>query len=148
MNRDYKFDINPWNVIVGLLIFVVLFLGVFWLARMVFRLLMFLSPFLIIGAAILDYKVIVGYFRWLGMLLKRNTPMGIAAILLSAVGFPLVSAFWFGRALMNYRNRKAQRQEAGEPLELGEYIDFEEIKQREKRKIKQARGGDELDGIV
>jgi ABC-type antimicrobial peptide transport system permease subunit len=148
MEREYRFDNNPWGVILGLIIFLAVLFGMFWLAGQIMRLLWIIFPLFVIGAALLDYKVIVGYFRWLKKTTKKNLPLGIAAILLSVIGFPVVSVFWFWQAYRNYSLRKQRKSDAGDPLELGEYIDFEELEKREKQKLRDKDKGDGLEGMV
>jgi len=123
---------SPFNL-GTLLIAVVSLILMFVIARFVFRMLYFLAPFLLVATAIIDYKVITGYVGWLIGLTKRNTGLGIAAIILSILGFPIVTAGLFGKALFNRQVRKAQQQKHDEIVhpEIGEYVDFEEIK-REK----------------
>lgn len=118
-----------------LLIAVVALILMFVIARFIFRLLYFISPFLLIATAIIDYKVITGYVGWLINLTKRSTGLGIAAIILSLLGFPIVTAGLFGKALLNRQVRKMQQQQRDEVVhpEIGEYVDFEEVKkEREK----------------
>lgn len=118
---------NPISTIAGLVILVLVFVALFMLARFVFRILTFLSPVLIIAALILDYKVVVGYGKWLLDLVRRNPVSGVVAILLTIFGFPLVAAFLAGKALFT-RNLKKARKEQQKGLR-GEYIDFEEVEE-------------------
>ncbi len=119
---------NPLNAVAGLLILVVVLVTLFMLARFVFQILAFLSPVLIIAALVLDYKTVTGFGKWLIDLVRRNALMGIAAIVLTVLGFPLVSAFLAGKALLSRNVRKAREEQ--EPQKPGEYIDFEELDDR------------------
>lgn len=116
---------NPIGTIGGLLILALVFVALFMLARFVFRILAFLSPALLIAALILDYKVVLGYGKWLLSLIRSNPLAGIAAIVLTIFGFPLVAAFLAGKALLS-RNVKKAREEQQKGIR-GEYIDFEEV---------------------
>ena len=118
---------NPLNALAGLLLLVVVLVTLFMLARFVFRILAFLSPALIIAALILDYKTVTGFGKWLIDLVRRSPLMGIAAIVLTVLGFPLVSAFLAGKALLTRNLRKAREQE--EERQTGEYIEFEEVEE-------------------
>lgn len=125
-NRQFRFESsNPWMGIVGLLVFVLVLMAIFWLARMAFTLLYYLSPVLLIATLIIDRKVILGYINWLAGLTRRNTLMGIMTILLTIVGFPVVTAFLFGRALLRRQARKAE--DAQVKGEGGEYVNFQEL---------------------
>ncbi len=120
---------SPFNL-GTLLIAIVALIMLFVIARFVFRLLYFLSPFLLIATAIIDYKVITGYISWLVNLTRRSTGLGIAAIVMSVLGFPIVTAGLFGKALFNRQVRKMQQAAHDKEVraEIGEYVDFEEVK--------------------
>ncbi|MCB0641214.1 MAG: hypothetical protein KDC44_06220 [Phaeodactylibacter sp.] len=120
--KQFEMKTNTW---VGLVALVLIFVAVFFIARGIFNLLAWLSPVLLIATAILDYKVIVNYVKWLVDLVKKNTPLGIGAILLSLIGYPVLFGFLFGRAFLNYRVRQARKSVENE--REGEYVDFEEL---------------------
>ena len=119
---------SPINPIIGLLIVVLFVVALFMLARFVFTILSWLAPIMIIAALILDYKVVLGYGKWLIDLVKSNALMGIGAIILTVLGFPVVAAFLAGKALLKRNLRKAREEDTGK-LE-GEYIDFEELEEK------------------
>lgn len=119
---------NPFNNLIGLLVMVLVVVGMFMLARFIFRILFWLSPILLIVALLLDYKVVLGYGKWLLNLVKRNPLMGIAAIVLTVLGFPLVTAFLAGKAFLKYNVKKAEKEQ--EEQVPGEYIDFEEVEEQ------------------
>lgn len=120
-------DNSPFGTIFGLLLMALIFVGLFMLARFVFRILAFLAPALIIAALILDYKTVLNYGKWLVDMVKRNPLLGIAAVVLTVLGFPLVSAFLAGKALLTRNAKKARRQQEEEVP--GEYIEFEELEE-------------------
>ena len=128
--RSYYFNNrndNPFNSLVSILVMALVFIGLFVLARFIFRILYFLSPLMLIATLIIDHKVLINYARWLGDTIRRNALLGIGATVLSLVFFPVVAAGLLAKALLNREVRKAQsaRQEALK----GEYVDFEEIVQ-------------------
>ncbi len=116
---------SPISGIFGLIILALVLVGLFMLARFVFRILAFLAPVLIIVALILDYKTVIGYGKWLVNLVKQTPLMGILAIVLTVLGFPLVSAFLAGKAYLSRNVKQAEKEQ--EPQREGEYIDFEEV---------------------
>ncbi len=124
-----NFQINnngsPFRSVGGVILMVVMLVGLFMLARFVFRMLYFLSPLMIIATAIIDHRVIVNYAKWLIDLLRRNALVGVGAILLSIVGFPVLSAGLLLRALFNRKVR--QMEQAQRQQEADEYVDFEEL---------------------
>ncbi|MBK7869824.1 MAG: hypothetical protein IPJ74_03605 [Saprospiraceae bacterium] len=137
--REYRYNFggnnnNPINSIWSIVILALVLVGLFILARFIFRILYFLSPFLLIATAIIDHKVIVNYVKWLGNMIRRNTLMGVGATVLSLVFFPVVSALLFSRALFKKQMRKAQQEQ--ETRKIGEYVDFEEIVEDKPIKLK------------
>lgn len=126
--KEFKIQGNTWGMIALL---VVGLIAVFIIARGIFWLLSLVAPILLIAAAIIDHRVIVNYAKWLVDLTKRNILVGLGAILLSIVGYPVVFALLLGRALMN---RKLKDMEAQERVHRdGELIDYEELETKTPR---------------
>lgn len=113
------------NTITTMVVLVLGLLGVFFLARGIFWILSQLAIFFLIGTLILDYKVIVNYAKWIGDLFKRNVWYGVAASVLSLIGYPVLFVFWFFRAYMNWQIKRAKKKH--EEVQPGEYIEYEEI---------------------
>ena len=104
---------------------VIVLIAVFFIARGIFWLLSYLAPILLIAAAIIDHRVIINYVKWLIDLTKRNILVGLGAIVLSVIGYPVVFALLLGRALMN---RKIKDMEDQERLQReGQLVDYEEL---------------------
>ncbi len=120
---------DPVSTIISLVMLVLFFMLLFFVARGVFRLLAWLAPFLFIATLILDYRVVVDYGKYLYRTLNRNAFWGIVMTVLTIVGFPVVVAFLFGKALLFKRAEKTQR-ELEEDRE-GEYIPYEEVDEEE-----------------
>ena len=128
---------RPVNLIVGFIVLIILVLGLMRLASFVYSLLAMITPVLLIAAAIIDYKVIVNYVTWIFDMLKKAPPIGVVGILATIIGFPFVSAYLLGKALINKKLIKM----TGAPEETveGEYIRFEEI-QKEPIETKKESG--------
>lgn len=109
---------------------VLFFLVLFYLTKIVFKILWFISPLLFIASLIIDHTVFLGYAKWLGGMVKRNPLMGIGAIVLSALLFPLTASFLFGKALFRKKVKDARQEQ--ENRVRGELIDFEEIVEDEE----------------
>ncbi|MBK6902505.1 MAG: hypothetical protein IPH04_06765 [Saprospirales bacterium] len=120
--KEFKIQGNTWGMIALL---VVGLIAVFIIARGIFWLLSLVAPILLIAAAIIDHRVIVNYAKWLVDLLKRNILVGLGAILLSIVGYPVVFALLLGRALMNKKLKDMEQQER--TRRDGELVDYEEL---------------------
>lgn len=113
------------NSIIGAIVMVVALIGIYFVAGFIISILYKWAWLLLIPAAIIDYKVITGYFNWLGRLTRKNTGAGIAAIAFSALFYPFVSIFLFGKALFKRRVKQAET-EAKKQRE-GEFIEYEEV---------------------
>ena len=127
---QYKYSFNssnnnPFSSIIGVVLGILFLLGLFFIARFIFTILYYLSPIMLIAALIVDHKVVMGYGKWLLRLTKDNAIMGIGAILLTVLGFPLVTLFLLGKALLRKRVKEAQ-EEVTQQRE-GEYIEYEEL---------------------
>ena len=119
-HRTYRFgNTNPFVI---LAFFAVAIFALFWIAKSILRLLTFIAPFLLIGALVLNHRVVIGYGKWLLGALKRNPLLGVVAIFFTFIGFPLVAGFLFMRAL-------STRKETGGVFDQkkGEYIKYEEV---------------------
>jgi uncharacterized membrane protein len=119
---------SPFNSIIGILIGIFLMVGLFYLARFIFTILYYLSPIMLIAALIIDHKVVTGYIQWMGKLFKRNPLMGAGSVLLTLIGFPIVTAFLLGKAMFKKRIKEAQQEaQQAQEAQQGEFIDYEEL---------------------
>lgn len=120
------------NGIFGFLFMVLVLVGLFFIARGIFKLLAIASPFLILGALIINYRTVLNYLKFMLSLFQRSVLTGIIAVLLSVIGFPILSGVLFGKAILDRKFRKLQ-QKIKEQHE-GEYVDYEEVsRQRNSR---------------
>ncbi len=125
MQERRNIDVNPFSSIFSILTMVLVFVGLFFLAKGIFNILAWLAPILLIITAVIDYKVILNYGKWLLNLLRKDALMGIGGILLTVFGFPIIAGFLFGKALL-YRKVKKINQTI-EDEKMGEFIEYEEI---------------------
>ena len=114
--------VNPLFLLLGVAVF---FVALFWLAKGVFTLLSWIFPAFLIGALIINYRVVWGYVKWLFSSLKRNPVFGIIAIVLSVLGIPFVSVFLFMRALAT----RGMEQDTTSVVKTGDYIPYEEVEE-------------------
>lgn len=112
--------INPLFLLLGVAVF---FVALFYLAKGIFTLLSWAFPVFLVGALILDYKVVLGYVKWLFNSLKSNPVFGIVATVLTVLGIPFVSVFLFLRALAS------RGMDPGVAVKntQGDYIPYEEV---------------------
>ncbi|MCB9283345.1 MAG: hypothetical protein H6563_04665 [Lewinellaceae bacterium] len=123
--KEFEIRGNTWGAI---LVMVIALIALFFIAKGVFFLLSILAPVLLIAAVIIDHKVLVNYVKWLVGMVKRNVLVGLVAIVLSVIGYPVVFALLFGRALMNRKIRDIEKQER--VFREGELVDFEEMESK------------------
>ena len=122
-----KIDINPGNSLAGILLMVFIFVALYFIAKSIFTLLSWLAPVLLIATAIMNPKVLTSYGKWIINLLKKNPLFGIGAIIMTVIGFPVVSGFLFAKAML-YRKADQMKKEY-ESQTHGELIEYEEIEE-------------------
>ncbi|MFT6150019.1 MAG: hypothetical protein ACJAUH_002716 [Saprospiraceae bacterium] len=101
---------------------------IFIAARAFLKILYFVAPVLIIATAIINYKVILNYFKSIGNIFKKNPLMGVGAGLLSAFFYPIVIGFLFVQALLYRKSDQIQKEVE---REKGEYVEYEELESHE-----------------
>ena len=109
--RSYQFGGNsnsPFSGLVGIVIGILFFIAMFWFVQIVFRILWFLLPVILIATAIIDYTVITGYLSWIGKLFQRNAIAGIAMTVLTFIGAPVIGLVLLGRALFRKKVKEVQ----------------------------------------
>ena len=120
-----RVEMNPLNSIGSLLITILFLVGLFFLVKGFFTLLGFLTPALLIGAAILNWRVFPDYAKWIWRQLNSNIAVGVVAVVLSVVFFPVLAGFLCFKAYMRYKAKKTLGH-LEQDLE-NEYVDFEEV---------------------
>ncbi len=111
------------NAIVGVIFLVAVLFLLFWLAKSIFTILAWIAPALLIAAVIIDYQSVLGYGKWLLHNLRHRTLNGIIYTLLTIVGFPVVSFFLFGKALLKKKMKTFEK--AYEQQREGIYTEYE-----------------------
>lgn len=126
-NRQFRYQSSNggFNILPALLLGLVILMGLFFIARFIFNILMYLAPVLFIITLFIDYKVVLNYGKWLWTSLGQNPIFGVALILLSIVGFPIVSVFLFGKAMLKKKIKEVQQQFGQQPTET--YTEYEEV---------------------
>ncbi len=111
-----------------LVIGVMAILLIIWLAMKVvtglYNLLWYIGPILLIATLFMDRQVVIGYGQWILKQFKSNPAVGIGAGILSFFGFPFVSAFLFGKAMLK---KKLNIGGEGPEKKKEDYTEFEEI---------------------
>jgi predicted membrane protein len=129
--QEQGFNIRM-NGIVGIVFMVLVFVALFFIAKGIFTVLAWLAPALIIGALLIHYRTVLNYLRFIFSLLQRNLFAGILVIILSVIGFPILSGFLFGKAILDRKVKKLHQ--AHEARQEAEYVEFEEVIRHEEEK--------------
>lgn len=112
----------------GLILLGVVLLGLFFVANLIFKLLYFIAPVLLIITLIVDYKVLTNFFKWIGALFSKNMLLGLAAGLASVAFYPVTIGILFGRAMFNRKINQVRKEYEEETMQRdGQYVDFEEV---------------------
>ena len=118
-------DVNPLNSISSILVLVLGFVLLYFVAKGIFTILAWIAPVLLILTAIFDYRTIIDYGKWIVNLLGRNPLMGIGAIIMTVIGFPVIAGFLFVKALFR---KKVNELEKNIQMEReGQFVDYEEV---------------------
>ncbi len=118
-------DMNPSSSITGILVLVLVFVALFFVAKSVFTILSWVAPVLLLLAAIFDYRTILDYGKWVLNLLRKDILMGIGAVVLTVVGFPVIAGFLFAKAL--FRKKVGDLEKNMKTKSEGQFVDYEEV---------------------
>lgn len=117
----------------GLLLMILFLVGIFFFLQILFKILAWVSPVLIIAAFIIDRSVVINYVKWIGSLFGKNPLMGIGAALLSVLGYALLGPFLFAKALLKKKVKNMAKQfeqqagGGGFTRTREEFVDYEEV---------------------
>lgn len=125
--RDFEFNVGgrripPFLAIILLVLFLV---ALFMLTRVIVWIPYLIAIPALIASLIIDYRVALGFVQWVINLTRKNLLAGLVVILLSAIGYPLVSVFLLLKSLFNRKVRQIEKQQ--QVRREGELVDFEEL---------------------
>ena len=123
-----KVKIDTGTMIMAGLAMVFFFVAMFYIVGGIMKLLAWAAPVLLIIALIFDYNTVLNYGKWLINMVKRKPLMGIGAIILSVVAYPLVFTYLLARAYLAKKLKGMQSDY--ETRQQGEYADFEVIDEK------------------
>jgi predicted membrane protein len=115
--------LGNFGPLIGLVVFIFI---MYFVITGLFKILSVAAPFLLIGAALLDYTVITDYAKFIFKLLKENPLFGLLAILLTIVGIAPVSGFLFFKA---WARRSLKKHMNAMEREANKYEEYEEVKE-------------------
>ena len=118
------------NGIIGLVILGVVLFVLFNIVGWIFSILYEFGWIAWVAAAVIDYTVVLGYFRTIGNLIQRNWIVGLVAAVASVALYPFVGIFLIGKGLFRkeLEKRFPQFKEARNRRKADEtFTDFEEV---------------------
>lgn len=99
---------------------ILVLVGLYYMVSGIFWLLYQIAPLLLIGALILNYRVVTDFVKYVWKTLNENPLFGVLMIIFSIFAYPLVFAYLLAKA---YTSRG---QERDEPSAFDEYEDLSE----------------------
>ncbi len=150
INYDERGNQRGFNVngIVGAVMIVLFFLALFFIARTIFNLVSLIAPILLLITLIIDYKVALNYGKFLLKLLKENTLMGIGAVVLTVLAYPVVAGFLFFKAagkkflMSKIKSNKKEEFQDYEEVEDEDFLDLPELEKSVETKSSNRNDGD------
>lgn len=137
MTTQRSYQISKLNPIVLLIGFVLVIAALFWVAKSILKILAMAAPVIFLAAIIINYKVVLGYGKWLLDAFKRNPIFGAIAALFTFIGFPLVSVFLLIRAVTSKGLQNAFNEKKGEFIKYEEveedFLDISKVKEQKKK---------------
>ncbi|HKK62569.1 MAG TPA: hypothetical protein VJ951_08410 [Bacteroidales bacterium] len=123
-------EVGTFNLIIVLLLFAAFMIGLFYVMKGLYYIMLYVAPVLAISILFIDYKSYIAYGRWLKRKFQRNMLTGITWSLLSIVGFPFLLFILLYRALflkgVQSSNRNGRNPFSGTREEL-DYQEYEII---------------------
>lgn len=119
------FDNNPLGGIAGFLVALVALYVLFKFLGFLYSLLWYAAPLLLIASLVIDHKVFLGYVNSIKGLFERKWYLGLAALVLSVVVFPITSLYLFGMAL--FRKKLKERAAAADERVNGRWTEYEDV---------------------
>lgn len=121
---------NPLGGIGAIVILILFFVALYFIAKGLFTILSWIAPVLLILTLIIDYKVIIDFGKWIIKLFKKSILTGILAVLLTVIGFPIAAGILFFRAMVRRKLRSL-----GQDPDSGsnpKYTEFEEVAEEDE----------------
>jgi len=92
-------EIGAGSVIIVLLFFAAFMVGLFYLMKGLYSIMLYVAPILAISILAIDYKSYIAYGRWISRKYRKNLMSGLTWTFLSIAGFPFVLFILLYRAV-------------------------------------------------
>lgn len=116
---------GSFRPIAALLMIVLFFVALYYVASFALSLLWYVAPVLLIITLVLDHKIVTNYIEWLWSKIKTNPIVGVLITALSVACFPVVTGYLFSKLLVKRKITKMT--ETFEKRTSGEFVDYEEV---------------------
>lgn len=113
------------NPLFGLAFLAIALFAVYFVFKSLFSILALLAPLLLIVTLIFNRQVVTNFFKGMFRDFKHNPLMGVLKGLFVFFGFPVFSAYMFGKAML-YRKMEGLHEQVRRKEEEG-YADYEEV---------------------
>lgn len=122
-NSGFKLGVNG---IMGLVMLILAFVALYYVATGIFTLLGYAAPLLLLGALVVNWRTVAGYGKFvLGLFTSKRWVMGIVAVILTVIGFPVVSGFLFAKSFID--RKVAGLREAHREQTEGVFVEYEDV---------------------
>lgn len=129
--RENQNNRSPFVGIIGLLIFLtvmyVLFKVVFGAISLLWAIMAFVAPILLILTMFLNFGVVKDYASSIVDSFKKKPSRGIIFSLATLIGYPIVSIYLFYKALITRKEKNEQVKTVKNKKKDEDYVKFEEV---------------------
>jgi membrane protease YdiL (CAAX protease family) len=125
-NREF----GSFNLIIVLLLIAAFMIGLFYLVKGLYTLMLYIAPILAISILFIDYRSYIALGRWIKRKYQKDVLTGITWTLICAAGFPFVLFILLYRAVFLKGIRSSgdnQRRPFNSNKEYLDYQDYEII---------------------
>ncbi len=133
--REFRMGGNksPFGFFGPLLILVLFFTFIYFITKGLFYIFSWLSPVLLLGALIINYRVVTEFIRWIWSTIVRQPLYGLLLLALLVFAYPFTAAYLFFKALGQKSHSQQPNPSSGRPYEFRgwqdttEDIEYEEV---------------------
>jgi predicted membrane protein len=136
--REFRMGGNkgPFGFLGPLLILVLFFTIIYFITKGLFYIFSWLSPVLLLGALILNYRVVTEFIRWVLNMIVKQPLFGLVLLALIVLAYPFTAAYLFFKSLGQSFRPQQPKQTSERPSafsgwqEKTEDIEYEEVESK------------------
>jgi predicted membrane protein len=127
---------SPFGNIGGIIVVILVLIGLYYMVSGIFWLLYQIAPLMLIGALILNYKVVTDFVKYVWKTLGENPLFGVAMIIFSVFAYPLVFAYLLAKAYTSRGKELNDENEFEEYEDLSENaLDLDDLERNQQEKM-------------